>query len=85
MTVRGVYNGDIMDEQAARRALEALISEYRTRCLWFLRPDFEPSSDAERLRVLNYIARYGDRDGHRRAALLRRWFSPISSATSVGS
>jgi len=35
--------------------------------------------------VLEYIERYGDRDGYQRAAAVRRWLSPTSSATSAGS
>lgn len=65
--------------------LRALIDEYRTRCLWFLRPDHYPVTREEMLRVLRYIERHGDREGFVRAARLRQWLSPISSARSAAS
>ncbi len=57
-----------MDGGRGERSIEAidqLVDAYRVRCLWFLRPDFYPSTDTDRLRVLEYIERYGDRDGFR--------------------
>ena len=66
-------------------ALRELVDEYRHRCLWFLRPDYYPATIAEAERVLEAIQRHGDRDGFRRAAQVRQWLSPPSSATSVGS
>lgn len=66
-------------------AIDRLVDEYRTRCLWFLRPDFYPATTATRLRVLDYIQRYGDREGFRRAAALRTWLSHHSSTRSVSS
>lgn len=65
-------------------AVNALVDEYRTRCLWFLRPDFYPSTHEERIRVLGYIERYGDREAFRQAATLKRWLSLPSSAPSAG-
>lgn len=50
------------------RAVDALVEEYRQRCLWFLREDYYPRSDAERLKVLDYIQRHGDREAFLRAA-----------------
>jgi hypothetical protein len=49
--------------EAARRRL---IDDYRSRCLWFLRPDYYPSSPAERERVLSLIAQHGDQEAFRR-------------------
>ena len=66
-------------------ALHALINDYRTRCLWFLRPDYYPETPAEQLRVLSYIQKYGDQDAHIRASRLRRWLSQLSNANSVAS
>ena len=74
-----------MNEQAANQAVDRLVDEYRVRCLWFLRPDFYPSTREERLRVLRYIERQGDLEAFRRAASLRRWFSRDSSVTSADS
>ena len=79
-------NGDPGDPGAAtvETAVDRLVDEYRVRCLWFLRPDYYPSTVDQRLRVLGYIERYGDREGFRRAQALRRWLSPASSAPSAG-
>ncbi len=66
-------------------ALHALVNDYRTRCLWFLRPDYYPATPAEQLRVLSYIQKYGDQDAHIRASRLRRWLSQLSNANSVAS
>jgi hypothetical protein len=69
----------------AEAALRELVDEYRTRCLWFLRRDYYPHTVAEARRVLDAIERHGDRDAFRRAARIRQWLSPLSSATSAGS
>jgi hypothetical protein len=65
--------------------VHALVDDYRTRCLWFLRPDYYPETHAEHLRVLGYIQKYGDQDAHIRASRLRRWLSQLSNADSVAS
>ena len=70
---------------AVAETMNRLIDENRIRCLWFLRPDYYPATLEERLRVLDHIERHGDREGFRRAAALKRWLSPDSSAPSVGS
>jgi hypothetical protein len=62
-----------------------LVDEYRTRCLWFMRPDFYPSTHAETIRVLQQIETHADRDGFVRAARIRQWLSPTSSGPSAGS
>ena len=79
-------NGDPDDSGAVtvESAVDCLVDEYRVRCLWFLRPDYYPSTAAQRLQVLGYIERYGDRDGFRRARILRRWLSPASNGPSAG-
>ena len=64
-------------------AIDALVDEYRTRCLWSVRLDYYPRSSSERLRVLGAIERNGDLAGYRRASLLRQWLSRNSSATSA--
>lgn len=66
-------------------AVHALVDDYRAQCLWFLRPDYYPATHEERLRVLDYVQRYGDRGAHVRAATLRQWLSQISSADSAAS
>jgi len=66
-------------------AVNALVDEYRHRCLWFLREDYYPATDRERLKVLDYIQRYGDSDAFRRAGEARRWYSPSCRKTSAAS
>ena len=68
---------------ATAEAVDRLVDEYRHRCLWFLRDDYYPVTDDERLRVLAYIERHGDRRAYLRAAQVRQWLSRASSATSV--
>jgi hypothetical protein len=64
-------------------AVDRLVDEYRTRCLWFLRPDYYPATLEERLRVLDYIERHGDRDAFRKAAAVRQWLLRSFSAPSA--
>jgi hypothetical protein len=74
-----------MDLAGADRELAALIEQYRSRCLWFLRPDYYPSTLDEKLQALSLIERYGDVEAFRRAAQLRKWLSPPFNAASAGS
>lgn len=59
-----------------------LVEEYRDRCLWFLRPDYMPTTTDEILRTLELIERYGDRAVYPRAEEIKAWlsrdFSPAS-------
>jgi hypothetical protein len=71
--------------EAINEAVDRLVDEYRHRCLWFLRSDFYPITDEERVRVLTYIQRHGDRNAYVRAGELRRWLSRSSSAASAAS
>jgi len=80
-----VWESVMIGEGDVARAVNALVDEYRARCLWFLRPDYYPGSMEERLRTLDSIARYGDREAFRRATTLRRWLSHRSSAGSAAS
>ncbi len=73
----------LSDDVAAE--LRRLVDEYRTRCLWFLRPDFYPATVDEALRTLGQIERHGDRAAFIRAGGIRRWLSPSSSARSAAS
>ncbi|HXV61846.1 MAG TPA: hypothetical protein VEK15_14210 [Vicinamibacteria bacterium] len=67
------------------RTIDALVNDYRDRCLWFLRPDFYPKTLDQKLRVLKYIRRYGDKTACRRAADAKRWLLQSSSETSAAS
>jgi hypothetical protein len=74
-----------MDSVVADQELAALIEQCRARCLWFLRPDYYPSTLDEKLRALSLIERYGDVEAFRRAAQLRKWLSPPFNAASADS
>ena len=69
----------------AEALLDRLTDEYRSRCLWFLRSGYYPATDRERLQVLQYIERYGDREAFQRAAVARRWLLQTSNAPSAAS
>ena len=71
------------DEETLMKNVNALVDEYRTRCLWFLREDYYPQTSTDALRVLEYIERHGDVTAFRKAATLRQWLLQNSSATSA--
>lgn len=73
----------LSDEKIA--AIDELVERYRTRCLWFLRRDFYPRDDAERVRVLSDIQRHGDREAFIRAAEAKQWLLQASSVPSASS
>ena len=73
------------DDSAVARAVDQLTDEYRSRCLWFLRADFYPETDVDRLRILAYIERYGDRAAFQKAAAVRQWLSRTSNERSAAS
>ena len=66
------------DTQQLERAIDELVDEYRHQCLWFLRSDFYPKTVDQKLRILKYIERYGDRTAYRKA-----WLLQSSSETSA--
>lgn len=68
-----------------REAIDRLVDDCRASCLWFLRADYYPTTDEERLRVLGDIQRHGDRAAFQRASELRQWLSRRSSAPSAAS
>ena len=63
--------------------VNALVDEYRDRCLWFLRADWYPTGPEEILRALNYIRKYGDRQGFQKASKLAQCLSARSRKPSV--
>ncbi len=71
--------------EAIQPELDHLVDEYRTRCLWFLRPDFYPRTNAEILRTLRQIEAHGDRAAFLRAAAIRAWHSRNSNESSAES
>ena len=64
-----------MEALASEDPIRRLVDDYRTRCLWFLREDYYPTTAAERERVLRLIEQYGDLKAFRRVAELRTWRS----------
>lgn len=66
-------------------AVDALVDECRVECLWYLRPDYYPRTDLERLQVLDAIQERSGRDVFRRAGTLKTWLSRHSSDGSVSS
>jgi hypothetical protein len=71
------------DPTAVMQRVNALVDEYRTRCLWFLREDYYPQSASDACRVLEYIERHGDTEAFRKAASLRQWLLQNSSVPSA--
>ena len=65
------------------KQLAELIERYRLRCLWFLAEDFVPETHEQAVRVLEYIERYGDREGFVQARRLKQWLSRSISEKSV--
>jgi hypothetical protein len=68
-----------------QQELDRLVEEYRSRCLWSLRPDFLPRTLGEAREALRQIESHGDLEAFRRVARIKPWLSPPSSATSAGS
>jgi hypothetical protein len=73
------------DEREIAVEVDRLVDEQRIASLWFLRPDYYPTTREDRVRVLEQIERHGDLLAFRRAATLRRWLSRPSSVASVDS
>ena len=76
-----MVDGQVPDAAELRRFVDA----YRSRCLWFLRPDYYPTSASECAEVLRLIERHGDRHAFRQVARFREWLSPSSNETSADS
>lgn len=62
-----------LDATTVLRDVSRLADEYRERCLWFLRDDYHPQTEAEALRVLQHIERHGDVAALRKTAPLKQW------------
>ena len=65
--------------------VRSLVDDYRQRCLWFVRPDYYPSTPDEILRVLRWIRARGDREAFQRAGKIEEWLSRTSSEQSAAS
>jgi hypothetical protein len=64
-------------------AFHQFVDGQRVRCLWFLRPDYYPATDAECLRVIAAIERHGDVAAFQRARAFKACLSPTSSGASA--
>ena len=71
------------DTQAVAEEIDRLVDEYRVTCLWFLREDYKPGTDEQRLRALALIGQHGDRRGFQRARELRDWLLRLSKEKSA--
>jgi hypothetical protein len=67
------------------REVDALVDACRVECLWYLRRDWYPGTDADRLRVLAEIQERAGREVFRRAGMLKAWLSRRSSDGSASS
>jgi hypothetical protein len=85
--MRVTWKGGISMRKQRKQDIKAevnhLTDEYRAQCLWFLREDYHPTNTAQRLKVLDYIERYGDLKAYQRARRLRLWLLQNSSGPSV--
>lgn len=73
-----------MDPERIMQQVNALVDEYRPRCLWYLREDYYPQTAAEACRVLDAIERHGDADAFRKAHAIRQWLSQNSNEPFAG-
>lgn len=65
--------------------VDRLAEAHRIECLWFLRPDYLPLTLNERLRVLQYLERSGDRATFIEARSLRDCLLQTFKETSANS
>jgi hypothetical protein len=74
-----------MEPDAVDAAVRALVDQYRSQCLWFLREDYYPTRDVERERVVRLIERHGSLDAFQRVATIRSWLLQRSNDASSAS
>jgi hypothetical protein len=55
-----------------RTEIDAFIAEHRDACLWWLRPDWTPTTDDQRRQALGFIRHHGTRVAWMRAKELGR-------------
>lgn len=66
-------------------AVDELVEACRARCLWYLRPDYRPTTDQERIAVLEAIQERCSLEEFKRAGVLKAWLSRRSSDASASS
>ncbi len=71
------------DPQTFLRRVRDLVDRHRITCLWYLRPDYQPATVDEALRVLEAIATNGDLKAFQEAEEVRGWLSRGSNSPSV--
>ena len=71
------------DPALSLRRVRELVDRHRVTCLWYLRPDYQPETLAEALRVLDAIATNGDLKAFQEAEEVRRWLSRGSNSPSA--
>jgi len=74
-----------MNAESFNSEFDELVKTYRTKCLWFCRDSLAPQELSGRLRILEAIERYGDREAFIKTRKLRQWLLQNSSTTSVAS
>jgi hypothetical protein len=67
------------DAETLADEVDRLVEQHRIASLWFLRPDYRPTTTAERIRVLRWIEQRGDLESFRKAATLRRWLTDCAT------
>jgi hypothetical protein len=75
---------DVPDSDSVHREFRELLERNRTRCLWFLSPDYCPNDLPGMLTVLRYLQRFGDRETFVHARRIERWLLPKANAASAG-
>ena len=80
---RGAAPGPDRAEVVA--AIDRLVDECRVQCLWYVRPDYYPRTDLERLRMLEAIQERSGLAVFQRAGALKTWLSRHSSDASASS
>lgn len=74
-----------MDTEFAEKLKEvhALMDEYRTECLWYMRKDYYPQTPELAIRVLSAIEAHGDLATFKRAGTIRQWLLQHSNEVSA--
>ncbi|MBL9085632.1 MAG: hypothetical protein JNM10_00685 [Planctomycetia bacterium] len=71
------------DSATLLRRVRELVERHRVTCLWYLRPDYQPATTAEALRVLDAIATNGSLQSFQDAEEVRRWLLRSSNSPSA--
>ena len=72
-------------EPSLEAAIDRLVDECRSQCLWYVRPDYYPRTDGERLEILGAIQERSTLAVFQRAGALKAWLSRPSSDESASS